>query len=78
MDVDVPQSGHQGGAVQVDLGSVAVIRFAAVGSDLADAAILDHHRCARKCLRTNAINEGRIGQKGSHWGPHSNSVMRQH
>src|SRR3974390_3286370 len=66
MDVDVPQSGHQAGALEVDLRCVADARLAAVGSNLADSSVFDQKRCAGNGFGTDAVDQGRIGKQSTH------------
>jgi hypothetical protein len=44
MDVDVPQSGHQPSAAQVDRGGAIRRGRAAIGADLGNTSILDQDR----------------------------------
>ena len=66
MDVDVPQSGHQVGAPEVDRGGAICRGRAAVGADLANTSILDQDRCTFDRFGLDAVYERGIREEGSH------------
>ena len=66
MDVDVPQSGHQVGAPEVDRGDVPCRGRAAVGADLADPSIFDQYGRTRDRFGLDAVDERGVGEESSH------------
>ena len=66
--MDVPEPGHEICAPKVDLSDIACFDGAAVGANVADAAVFDQDRCAWNSSRLNAVDQRRVGEESAHRG----------